>query len=80
MQSCSVLICLFNSTRYKLFNVYACDYNGELLHSIDDQLDLLEDYGLLPKFISKEDAVNSYMRIADRRNDSSKITTANLLE
>ena len=71
---------LFYSTRYKLFNVYACDYNGELLHSIDDQLYLLEDYGLLPKFISKEDAVNSYMRIADRRNDSSKIATANLLE
>ena len=74
------MICVPNSIRYKLFNVYACDYNGELLHSIDDQLDLLTDYGILPKFISKEDAVNSYIRIADRRNDCSKIATANLLE
>lgn len=80
MQFCIFSLCLCNSIRYKLFNVYALKYNGELLHSIDDQLDLLEDYGVMPKFISKDDAVNSYMRIADGRNDRSKIATANLLE
>ena len=65
---------------FNLFRVYAHSYNGELYHTIDDQLKLMQDYGVTPRFMTKDDVITCFNHIAETRNDNSKIKTANYLK
>ena len=77
---CSPFYCVFNSTSFNLFHVYAQSVNDELYHTIDDQLDLMQDYGVVPRYMTKDDVITCFNHIAEKRNDNSKIKTANYLK
>lgn len=77
---CSPFYRVPDHTSFNLFRVYAHSVNGELYHTIDDQLDLMQDYGVTPRFMAKDDVIACFNHIAEKRNDNSKIKTANYLE
>ena len=77
---CSPLYCVSDSTSFNLFCVYAQSVNGELYHTIDDQLNLMQDYGVIPRYMTKDDVITCFNHIAEKRNDNSKIKTANCLK
>ncbi|KAK8800909.1 hypothetical protein WA588_001740, partial [Blastocystis sp. NMH] len=69
----------YNEILFNLFCVYAQSVNGELYHTIDDQLNLMQDYGVIPRYMTKDDVITCFNHIAEKRNDNSKIKTANCL-
>ena len=68
------------SRRFKLFNVYSKEYNNSRYHSVDDHLQLLVDYEIMPEFISKDAAVQNFMKIVTQRNDASNLIAANYMK
>ena len=68
------------SSRFRLFNVYSKEYNKCRYHSVDDHLQLLTDYNILPEFISKDVAVQNFMKIVTLRNDTSNLIAANFMK
>ncbi|KAK8800910.1 hypothetical protein WA588_001740 [Blastocystis sp. NMH] len=70
----------YNEILFNLFCVYAQSVNGELYHTIDDQLNLMQDYGVIPRYMTKDDVITCFNHIAEKRNDNSKIKTANCLK
>lgn len=73
-----LLCCISN--RFKLFNVYSKEYNNCRYHSVDDHLQLLIDYEIMPEFISKDAAVQNFMKIVTQRNDASNLIAANYMK
>ena len=77
---CKFWILSITYNRYQLFSVYAKLYDGELLQSIDDHLNFLHDYLIVPKFMRQEEAIHNFLKITERRNDKNLIATAMLLK
>ena len=80
MQFCKDSIVWSLSYRYNLFIVYSKSYPSGQFQSVDDHLAFLEDYHVIPQFITKEKAVTNFMDIVSRYDHGGLIETANYMK
>ena len=80
MQACKDLIKQLLLYRYNLFIVYSKSYPSGQFQSVDDHLAFLEDYHVIPQFITKEKAVTNFMDIVSRYDHGGLIETANYMK
>lgn len=80
MQFCKDWIILFLLFSYNLFIVYSKNFPSGQFQSVDDHLAFLEDYHVIPQFITKERAVTNFMDIVSRYDNGGMIETANYMK